>query len=186
MCKFMNYLCHFFFFFFFLDLFFWCGPFLKSLLNLLQYCFCSLCCFFGREACGILAPRPGIEPALPAVEGEVPATGPPGRSLSLLFLLLSPNTTSKSGFLEVLSPTCCGWRTTGDSIQGTQSPLTQCDCCVFTFFHLIHRGQNLSLQNHTDLGLEGTWLLVYQIRHPWIAALEKLLKIGRASCRERV
>ena len=27
--------------------------------------------FFGRQACGILAPRPGIEPAPPALEGEV-------------------------------------------------------------------------------------------------------------------
>ena len=29
----------------------WCGPFLKSLLNLLQYCFCSLFWFFGHETC---------------------------------------------------------------------------------------------------------------------------------------
>ena len=35
---------------------------------------------FGCEACGILAPRPGIEPAPPALEGEVPTTGPPGKS----------------------------------------------------------------------------------------------------------
>ena len=27
--------------------------------------------FFGCEACGILAPRPKIEPAPPALEGEV-------------------------------------------------------------------------------------------------------------------
>ena len=37
--------------------------------------------FFGREACGILAPRPGIEPAPPALEGKVLTTGPPGKSL---------------------------------------------------------------------------------------------------------
>ena len=43
--------------------------FLKSLLNLLQYCFCFMFCFFGREACGILAPQPGIEPAPSALEG---------------------------------------------------------------------------------------------------------------------
>ena len=36
--------------------------------------------FFGHEACGILAPRPGIEPASPALEGEVLTTGPPGKS----------------------------------------------------------------------------------------------------------
>ena len=38
-------------------------------------------CFFGCEACGILAPGPGIEPAPPALEGEVLTTGPPGKSL---------------------------------------------------------------------------------------------------------
>ena len=38
-------------------LIFWCGPFLKSLLNLLQYCFCFMFWFFGHEACGILAPQ---------------------------------------------------------------------------------------------------------------------------------
>ena len=49
---------------------FWCGPFLKPLLNLLQYCFCfmfslslllSLFFFFlVCKACGILAPWSGI------------------------------------------------------------------------------------------------------------------------------
>ena len=37
--------------------------------------------FFGHEACRILAPRPGIEPTPPALEGEVLTTGPPGKSL---------------------------------------------------------------------------------------------------------
>ena len=45
--------------------------------------------FFGREACGILAPRPGIEPAPPALEGEVPTTGPPGKSLVIYFMYSS-------------------------------------------------------------------------------------------------
>ena len=35
---------------------------------------------FGREACGILVPLPGIEPTSPALEGEVLTTGPPGKS----------------------------------------------------------------------------------------------------------
>ena len=39
-------------------------------------------CFFGCEACGILAPQPGIEPTPPALEGEVLTTGPLGKSLS--------------------------------------------------------------------------------------------------------
>ena len=66
--------------------FFRCGPFLKSLLNLLQYCFCFMFWFFGREACGILAPRLGIKPAPPALEGEVLTTGPPGKSPAHLLL----------------------------------------------------------------------------------------------------
>ena len=36
--------------------------------------------FFGHDACGILAPWPGIEPAPPALEGEGLTTGPPGKS----------------------------------------------------------------------------------------------------------
>ena len=42
-------------------------------------------CFFGCEACGILAPQPGIEPTPPALEGEVLTTGPQGKSLNLYF-----------------------------------------------------------------------------------------------------
>ena len=39
-------------------------------------------CGFGPEACGILVPPPGVEPAPPALEGEVLITGPPGASLA--------------------------------------------------------------------------------------------------------
>ena len=35
---------------------------------------------FGHEAGGILPPQPGLEPAPPALEGEVLTTGPPGKS----------------------------------------------------------------------------------------------------------
>ena len=38
-------------------------------------------CFFGHEACGILAPQPGIEPVPPALEGEILTARPPGKSL---------------------------------------------------------------------------------------------------------
>ena len=41
--------------------------------------------FFGREARGILAPRPGIEPTSPALEGEVLTTGLPGKSPGRIF-----------------------------------------------------------------------------------------------------
>ena len=36
--------------------------------------------FFGRKACRILVPGPGIQPAPPALEGGVLTTGPPGKS----------------------------------------------------------------------------------------------------------
>ena len=39
--------------------------------------------FFGLEACGILAPWPGIKPAAPALEGKVLTTGLPGKSLHI-------------------------------------------------------------------------------------------------------
>ena len=54
---------------------------LKSLLSLLQHCFCLM--FFGFlawEACGILAPQPGVESTPLALEGEVLTTRPPGKS----------------------------------------------------------------------------------------------------------
>ena len=55
---------------------------LKSLLNLLQYCFCFmfLFLFFGLKACGLLTSLPGIEPAPPMLDGGVLTTGPPGKS----------------------------------------------------------------------------------------------------------
>ena len=46
----------------------------------LQYCFCFMFWFFGHEVCGILAPWPGIKPALSKLKWEVLATGPPGKS----------------------------------------------------------------------------------------------------------
>ena len=55
---------------------------LKSVLNLLQCCFCFMFCFFfGCEACGMPAAWAGIEPAPSALESEVLTTGPPGKSL---------------------------------------------------------------------------------------------------------
>ena len=69
---------------------FWCGPFLKSLLNLLQNYLCFMFWFFWPpEACRILAPWTGIEPSPPALESKVLTTRPPGKSweLNMLFFL---------------------------------------------------------------------------------------------------
>ena len=57
--------------------------FFRSLLNLFQHCFCSM--FWSLEAHGILARWPRIDPMPPALEGDVPATGPPGKSLWKVF-----------------------------------------------------------------------------------------------------
>ena len=57
------------------------NPFLKSLLRLLQYCFCCfmfLFFFFGHEASGVLVPQPGIELSPPAL---ALAIAWPGKSL---------------------------------------------------------------------------------------------------------
>ena len=51
-------------------LFFNVDHFKKSLLNLSQFCLFYVLTF-GQEACVILAPRSGIEPIAPGLEGEV-------------------------------------------------------------------------------------------------------------------
>ena len=50
---------------------------------MLQYCFCFD--FFGPKAYEILAPPPGIEPTLAALEDKVLNPGPPGKSLQYFF-----------------------------------------------------------------------------------------------------
>ena len=55
-------------------------PFLRSLLNLLQYCLCFILWLFDHKACEILAPWWGIEPACPALGDKDLTTGPPGKS----------------------------------------------------------------------------------------------------------
>ena len=105
----------------------WCGPFLKSLLNLFQYCFCFMFWFWGGcKACGILVPWPGIKLAPPALEGKALTTGPPGNSLShpwqwkgrgwvvegrhpvtSLWWFLIYNCLSKHPHLVVKEPTTC-------------------------------------------------------------------------------
>ena len=43
----------------------WCGLFWGDLSNLWQHCIHFTFQFFGSEACGILVPQPGMEPAFP-------------------------------------------------------------------------------------------------------------------------
>ena len=69
----------------FFQIFFHMNYFLNSLLNLLQYYFCFMFSLCSHGECGILAPRPGIEPAPPALQGEILSTGQPGKSQELNF-----------------------------------------------------------------------------------------------------
>ena len=71
--------------FFFKNIFLDVDHFLKSLLNLLKYCFCFIFHFFGPKAYEILAPQPGIKPVPPSLEGKVLTTGPPGKCPYLYF-----------------------------------------------------------------------------------------------------
>ena len=50
-----------------------------TLLNLLQNWFCIMFWIFDHEACRILAPQPGIEPAHPESKDEVLTPGQPGK-----------------------------------------------------------------------------------------------------------
>ena len=61
---------------------FLCESFLKSLSNLLHYCFCFMFWYFGCKACEVLASWPGFKPTFSALEGEVLTAGPPGKSYS--------------------------------------------------------------------------------------------------------
>ena len=55
--------------------------------------------FFGLEACGILAPQPGIEHTLPSLEDEVLTTGPPGNWIfNFVYILISLNLKTNAQF----------------------------------------------------------------------------------------
>ena len=58
--------------------------------------------FFGLGACEILAPWPGIEPTVPALEGEVLTTGPPETSLSINFRFYD-SSTKKENFKQFIN-----------------------------------------------------------------------------------
>ena len=67
---------------FFVCLFvFWCGPFFQVSIEHCYNITSVLFWIWGPKAWGILASWPRIEPAPPAMEGEVLTTGPPGKSL---------------------------------------------------------------------------------------------------------
>lgn len=64
---------------------FWCGSFLKSVLDLSQYCFCFMVWVFWLWGMWDLSPWPGTEPALPALEGTVLITGVQEKSYRYIF-----------------------------------------------------------------------------------------------------
>ena len=91
-------------------MFFWYGPFSKSLLNLLQDCFCFYVLAFWHEAWGVLVPWPRTEHPPPALEREVLTAGPPAKSL----VIFSRNSYNRAKYLHVVLLTSthrgCYWR----------------------------------------------------------------------------
>ena len=74
--------------------------------------------FVDPEACGILAPRSGIEPAPPALEGKVLTIGLPGKFQDVQFQKLT------------LAAECQAEAVTGDWVRGFES--SQRSCCSKT------------------------------------------------------
>ena len=127
---------------------FWCGPFLKSLLILLQHCFCFMfwyflfvCFLFGHEACGILASSlPGIQvtfgplPHPRALKGEVSTTRPPRKSLTFLNIIFLRGKSFLSMFkwrlwvtLPTPSPVCHLIKRLAAAAKSLQSCPTLCN-----------------------------------------------------------
>ena len=77
---------------------------LKALIELLQYCFYFMFCFFDHETCGILAPWPAIKHAAPVLENKVLTAGPPGKSLFLLDSYLSLFSVTELLSIVLLTP----------------------------------------------------------------------------------
>ena len=62
--------------------FFWCGPLLKSSLDLLKHCFCFMLCLlfaFSSQGMWDLSSPTRIKPAPHALESKVPSSEPPGK-----------------------------------------------------------------------------------------------------------
>lgn len=57
---------------------------------------------FGHEACRILAPQPGVKPALPELQGEVVTTGRLGKLPHIIFLKKCSEFYSGKHFLLVI------------------------------------------------------------------------------------
>ena len=61
---------------------------MRTILFIVQYRFCFMCCSFGCKACEILASWPRMELSPSAMEGNVLTTGPPGKAPFLLLQIL--------------------------------------------------------------------------------------------------
>ena len=86
--------------------FFCCGSFLKSLLNLLQYCFCFMFRLFGHKTYRILGPRPGIEPAplhWKTKSQSLDSQGSPSVLFKASLLYIFFNRENNSGVKNILS-----------------------------------------------------------------------------------
>ena len=91
-------------------IFFWCTWFLKVFIEFVRILLRFMSWCFGHEAWKILAPRRGIEPVPPALEGEVLTTWPPGKL-------------PEGIFKEILNPVSGTKVSPGHTLWGSHSPL---------------------------------------------------------------
>ena len=61
-------------------------PYFKVSVQFVTICFCFMFWLFGHEACGILAPQPGLEPTPLALKGKVSTSGWPSKSQCVCIL----------------------------------------------------------------------------------------------------
>ena len=91
-----------------------------------------------QEACGILAPLPGIEPAFPAPEGDVPITGLPGKLSCILYFTL------------YYQSKICMWL--NHQTEGLRMKRRVC-CSIFTTTSSLFRGKTLKILVSSPFGM---------------------------------
>ena len=79
------YYLHFLFYFFNFFSLFLMWTIFKVFIKLITILLLCYFWFFGHEACGFLAPQPGLKPTSPALEGKVLTNGLPRKSQYLYF-----------------------------------------------------------------------------------------------------
>ena len=102
--------------------------------------------FFGREACGILLPQPGIKSTASALEGEVLTTGPPGKSLNCPFTF---PTDLKSSKIKVGSKKKAKYRSVAIHMQSSQNASEMYHMMGKKVLRTLFSSSNLKMSNQS-------------------------------------